>query len=72
MISDAYIEITCDKCHDSSRIELEYKHTDFSGKNGYYDSSDSAVKSSAEHIGYIFDDDNHYCCKACHNESGTA
>jgi hypothetical protein len=70
MISDAYIDITCDNCLDSSQIELEYKHTDYSGNNGYYDSSDSAVKSTAEAIGYIFDGENHYCCAECHKESG--
>ena len=70
MISDAYIDITCDECHDCSQIELEYKYTDFSGRGGHYDASDSAVRIEAESEGYIFKDDKHYCSQECQDKSG--
>lgn len=68
MIHDATVEVTCDRadgCHASIAIQPEFVYRDCSGKNGYYDTSDSAIEQKVEGAEWIVRDGKHYCSKEC-------
>ena len=70
MITDAYVYVVCDntRCTKDTTIELEWKYTDYSGDNGYYDSNESDIEDKAEIEGWIIKDGKHFCCKECIEE----
>jgi hypothetical protein len=63
MIHDATIEVTCDKenCEASIEIYPEYVYTDYSGNNGHYDCSGSAINKMVAQEGWVVDGDEHFC-----------
>ncbi len=68
MIHDATVVVTCDgdSCWESETVELDYIYYDYSGKNGAYNSDDSAIEEELERRGdWIVDDGKHYCCQEC-------
>ena len=68
--SDAYIEITCDSCFVTDRLELSYVYHSYSGESGQYDDSDSALQELAEDLDWMWiSDTEHYCCPECYDEA---
>ena len=66
MINDPEICVVCDCCGDEIYIEPEYRYADFSGKNGYYDCSDSAIERSLSNLHmWIVEKGKHFCCEEC-------
>jgi hypothetical protein len=67
VIHDARVEVTCDGdgCAVGIEIEPEFCYRDYSGRNGYYDTSDAAIERKLEHEGWFVQDGKHYCedCK---------
>ena len=72
MIHDAKVEVTCDGscCHESVEILPPYVYRDYSGTNGYYDTSDRAIVKELTNEGWFIQDDKHYCCAECAPEIG--
>jgi hypothetical protein len=64
MLHDATIEVTCDGCSSAITIEPEFVYRDYSGKNGYYDTSDDAIEAKLVIEGWEVLDGKHYC-EAC-------
>lgn len=67
MISDVVVPVSCDGkgCGEVVEIEPEYKYYDYSGKSGFYDTSESAIEKKLEHEGWFIQDGKHYCCEDC-------
>ncbi len=67
-ISDAYVDVTCDKCMDCERMELDYTYFDYSGKSGCYDTTESGLAELLESMGWSIDGD--ICtCEGCIEEA---
>lgn len=64
-IHDATVEVTCDGCGQGVTISPEFVYRDYSGENGHYDMSDSAIGEKLEREGWQVLDGKHYCedCK---------
>ena len=71
MINDPTITVSCDACNDEVELDLEYKYRDYSGKNGFYDTSTGAVEASLRSQEWIVDHENHYCCEECRDTQTT-
>lgn len=67
-ISDAYVDVTCDKCHDVERMELDYVYFDYSGENGAYDTSESGLESLLIDHGWVAREDDKHICPQCQDE----
>lgn len=68
MIHDATVEVTCDgkNCRQSVQVEPEYVYSDYSGRNGRYDTDDSSIEDLLEdRHKWIVDDGKHYCDESC-------
>jgi len=68
MIHDAFVEVTCDgnKCSSTENIQLEFVYSDYGGKDGHYNHSDSKVEDMlTEDFEWIITDGKHYCCDDC-------
>ena len=68
MIQDAFVEFTCDgnKCNSSENIELEFVYSDYGGKSGHYNHSDSKIEDMLEEdFEWIVVEGKHYCCEDC-------
>jgi hypothetical protein len=65
-INDATVEVQCDGCGEIEDISPEYVYRDYSGKNGYYDTTDSAIEEKLLGLGWGVKDGKHYCedCKS--------
>lgn len=63
MIHDPKIEVTCDGegCGESIEIQPDYKYLDYSGKNGFYDCSDTAIIKQLERDGWTEKDGKTFC-----------
>ncbi len=63
---DPQIECVCDGCQESVYIEPEFVFTDYSGDNGHFDTSDSALEralTGTYEWGVV--NGKHYCCDGC-------
>ena len=71
MIHDAKVEVTCDarNCDGSEYVDLVWVYSDYSGNNGYYDSSDSVIEDALEDLDWVIYDGKHFCCKDCFEDS---
>jgi hypothetical protein len=69
MIHDAQVEVTCDACHGSTLIALPWVYSDYSGNNGYYDSSDSTIKDALTAEDWIVSGEHQFCSKDCMEDS---
>lgn len=69
-IHDATVEVTCDgkDCTCSLTVEPDFVYRDYSGKNGYYNTSDDAIGEKLEIEGWIVQDGKHPC-EACKDQS---
>ena len=67
MINDAIVQVECDRkgCNESIDINPEYKYRDWSGKSGFYDTSDEAIEKKLEHEGWFVANGKHYCSAEC-------
>lgn len=67
MIHDATVEVSCDgqRCSQSITLEPEFVYPDYSGKNGYYNTKESALEEKLVHEGWLVRDGKHYCCTDC-------
>lgn len=63
MIHDAKVEVTCDgeHCMESIEVEPEFVYPDYSGKNGYYNTKDSALEKLIEQAEWQVKDGKHFC-----------
>ena len=69
MIHDAKIEITCDGCTSGFiEYDMPWKHSDYTGNNGYYDPNENDIESFLESEEWIVDSGKHFCCKDCQNK----
>jgi hypothetical protein len=59
--SDAEIRVMCDTCQTEEVWEPEFVYRDFSGANGYYDTSNGAFRRWCESAGWKTDDDTDTC-----------
>ena len=71
MIHDAGVEVTCDaRCCDSSEyIYLPWVYSDYTGNNGYYDSSDSVIEDALNDLEWVIKGQYHFCCEDCFKDS---
>jgi len=69
MIHDAFVEVTCDGslCWCSELINLEWKYTDYTGNNGYYDSNENDIEDKLRDLGWIVEGGKHFCCQDCYD-----
>lgn len=67
MIHNAMVEVTCDgkSCNYSMWVKPDFVYPDYSGKNGYYDTSDSSIEKKLVSDDWIVEDSKHYCCEDC-------
>ena len=62
MIHDAKVEVTCDGgCGDSIEIQPQFVCPTYSGNNGYYDTSDSAIEKHLLAEDWTVQDGMHFC-----------
>jgi len=63
MLTDAKVDIICDKCCEELEYRLSYKYRDYSGKNGFYDFDENEVKSLLKDNDWTSSEDgeDHYC-----------
>ena len=63
MIHDATVEVTCDgeRCSVSIMVSPEYVYRSYSGKDGYYDTSEDALTDKITAEGWTVEDGKHYC-----------
>lgn len=66
MISDAYIDATCDKCLCDETMKLPVVYSSLAGRDPHCDLRDSALEDSLRSNGWRVSDGKHYCpdCKA--------
>ena len=70
MIHECYAEVTCDNCHDSIYVQLEYRYRSMSPASGFHNSDDSAIEETLEEDNeWIVTDGKHYCCAECADEA---
>ena len=82
MIHDAKVEVTCDArwCNSFEYIDLEWKYTDYSGNNGYYDSNENDIEAKLLDLDWVVypcqpkENDTeiktyHFCCEDCYLNS---
>lgn len=65
---DPQIEVNCDECCEVRFWEPEFVYHDWSGENGYYDTSDEAFKKWKISEGWSADDDKCDGCMAVEDE----
>lgn len=61
MICDPEIECVCDECGDSIYVSPSYVYHDYSGNNGYYDTSDSSIEKKLVSEGWTCEGGKHFC-----------
>ena len=71
MIHDAQIEVTCDArcCNSSEYIDLPWCYSDYTGNNGYYNSSDSIIEDALGELEWVVRGQYQFCCKDCYEDS---
>ena len=65
MIHGAQVEVTCDRerCTESVFVGLEWRYDDLTGKNGFWDPSDTKTeKRLARDHDWVVRDGKHFCC----------
>jgi hypothetical protein len=65
MIHEPTIIVECDFCQDTVEVQPEYKYRDYSGKNGEYDCSDSAIEEDVISLGWMVTEDDKHKCDSC-------
>jgi hypothetical protein len=63
MIHDAVVRVSCDGdgCSEEIEIQPEFVYRDYSGRSGYYDTSDEAIEKKVAQEGWFAQGDKHYC-----------
>ena len=70
MITDAYVYVFCDniRCTEQIEIELDWKYSDYSGNNGYYDWNENDIEDKVKADGWVVKDGKHFCGNPCEED----
>jgi hypothetical protein len=63
MIHDAKVQVTCDGkfCRSNLEISPDVVYSNYSGKNGSYNTSDEAIEEKVVEQGWLVKDGKHFC-----------
>jgi hypothetical protein len=65
---DPQCAVVCDECGDTEWWNPDFVYDDFSGKNGHYDTFDSAYHKWVKSIGWVVDDQDRDLCTGCQKQ----
>jgi hypothetical protein len=66
---DVKVSFECTNCKEQVELEPHFVYPDYSGKNGYYDTSDRGVLKLLKENKCVVKEDKIYCCPECAEEA---